>query len=242
MSRRLSYVFILFAFTLFSFSCDTTNSSDSNQEETRFEDGIPAEVMDLLGEEMLEVIENDLKMPIHRGDNPPDIVAILSTTSQEKALVSAGRTIIMSPLILLETNVPRDVGSIEPGHEFIDEYFRFSGPDIDNYQIIVERRSVSPSDGKIYGTSSPTDFLVSGDENRFTVYGQNESVYDGKAGKSLAMRIFSGVFTEEGSISSPHYSIFMIDDGGVSDIIPSGTGRSFVDKDGIAAGTTWPEE
>lgn len=88
----------------------------------------------------------------------------------------------------------------------------------------------------------PADFLVGGDGNRFTLYGQNETVYNDKAGKSLAMRIFSGIFTDGGANSSPHYLIFMIDDGGVIDIIPSGKGRSFKDGDGIAAGTIWPEE
>ncbi|WP_234570995.1 hypothetical protein [Rhodohalobacter sp. 614A] len=240
MTRTLSCLFIVFAFSLLTLSCDTTDSGN-DQEEIRFKDGIPVEVMNLLGEDMLKVIENDLKMPIHRGDNPPDIVAMLSKTAQEKSSGAVGKTVVMSPLLLLETNVPSDAGSYEPGHEFIDEYFRLSS-NPDEFLVIVERRSVSPSDGKIYATSIPADFMVGGEGNRFTIYGQNETVYEDKEGTSLAMRIFSGVFTEDGAISSPHYSIFMIDDGGVEDIIPSGTGRSFMDGDGFATVTTWPEE
>lgn len=242
MSRTLSYLYILFALAVLMLSCDTTDSGN-NPEEQRFKDGIPEEVMDLLGEDNLQVIENDLKMPIHRGENPPDIVNMLSKTAQKKASAATGKTIVMSPLLLLETNVPRDAGNIEPGHEFIDQYFQFSVQDrqLLNYEVTVEMRSVSPSDGKIFESSFPADFLVGGDGNRFTVYGQNESVYDDKPGTSLAMRIFSGIF-KDGEITSPHYSTFMIDDGGVKDIIPSGTGRSFIDEDGIATGSTWPEE
>lgn len=238
MSRTLSHLYILFALGLLMLSCDTTDSGN-NHEETRFKDGIPVEVMDLLGEGMLKVIEDDLEMPIHRGDNPPDVVAMLSKTAKKRA--PAAVTNVMSPLLLHRTNVPSDAGNFEPGHRFIDQYFRVSVQDLDAYRMRVEMRSVSPSDGKIYESSFPADFLISGDENRFTLYGQNETVYDDRDGTSLAMRIFSGIIAD-GVISSPHYSTFMIDDGGVSDIIPSGTGRSFIDEDGIATGTTWPEE
>lgn len=240
MSRTFSYLYILFALALLILSCNTTNSGN-NHEETHFKDGIPIEVMDLLGDDLLKVIENDLEMPIHRGDNPPDVVAMLSKTAKKKPPAAVSKTTVMSPLLLLRTNVPGDVGLFEPGHRFIDQYFRISVQDMDDYRMRVEMRSVSPSDGKIYESSFPADFLISGDGNRFTLYGQNETVYDDRGGKSLAMRIFSGIIAD-GVISSPHYSSFMIDDGGVSDIIPSGTGRSFIDEDGIATGTTWPEE
>lgn len=43
-------------------------------------------------------------------------------------------------------------------------------------------------------------------------------------------------------ISSPNYSLLMVDNAGMTELfIPNGSGRSFIDEDGLAEISTWPE-
>lgn len=220
--------FLLISTALFMLFISCGTESNDIDENERFEDGILTEINELLGEELMDILENELEMPIHRGDSPPDINSSFGKLKQQ-----AGITFLMSPTILLKTNVPQDEGVREPGSSFSDGYIRFSNQSAQNYTIDFDL--TNPGDAPYVGDGS----YIIGQDNRFSVFGILESVRD--EGTVITMNIFSGILTEDG-ISEPHYCFFMVDNGGVSGILPNGTGRSFEDADGFAVISAWPDQ
>lgn len=200
-------------------SCNTTDS-DYNE---LFEDGILIEVRELLGEEFLDVIENELDIPIHRGSNPPNILAEIS------AATGGDVTVVLNPTILVKSNVPNE--NQEPGLEFADTYIRLSHQDMKNFTIKFDRThlGVKPYIGE-------NSFII-GDSNKFTAFGPDSLKHGG--GTVLSVNIFSGVVEEDG-ISAAFGGIVMIENQEISGFIPNGTGRIFRDKDGFSELTQWP--
>ncbi|MCC5941909.1 MAG: hypothetical protein JJU37_10240 [Balneolaceae bacterium] len=60
---------------IFIVSCSTSTDADSNED--LYRDGIHTGILESMGEETFKKFENELNMTIHRGENPPDIVAAL---------------------------------------------------------------------------------------------------------------------------------------------------------------------
>lgn len=224
---------VLIFIGLFAFACSSTDSGSSDEPDG-FEDGISEEIREFISDDQLEIIEKELEMPVHRGANPPDIVAMLSPSGKFVSSNMQDITVVMEPLLLLKTNVPNDEGRFGPGTQFADSYFRFRNQNMDNYTIDFDRTSPA-LDSPYIGEGS----FVIGEDNRFTVFGPLES--ERTDGTSISLNIFSGIITNEG-ISEPHYTLIMIDDGGVSGVIPNDTGRSFEDGDNLAEVTDWLEQ
>lgn len=233
MSRKNSVEFKILlpfplAITVFLFLMSAC-STDNGDEENRFEDGVSIEVRELLGEETLNIIENDLGIPIHRGDNPPDIEAMLAQKVQKSFSSADGAVVEMIPLHFLKSNISND--GLEPGRRFNDLYLRFSNQDMDDYT--VDFATIHPGGNPYIGKNS----LIIGNGNSFSIFGPTESESEGET--ILSVEIFSGTVTDEG-ISSPYSGFIMVDNGGLSSLVDNGTGRSFEDGNGHAELSTWP--
>ncbi len=219
---------LLIVLSLSLLACGTESEPD---EPDFFENGIHQNVMELVDDELMDVIENELEMPIYRGANPPDLQSAFG--GQAKA-TGEGITFMMSPLLLFNTNVPNDEGRFDQGTRFADSFFWFSNQNMQNYTVSFGRTSTALDTPYIGETS-----YIIGEDDRFTVFGPLERVEP--EGTVLSMNIFSGILAN-GGVEDPHYSLIMIDDGGVSGVIPAETGRSFEDGDGFAEISEWPEQ
>ncbi len=202
--------------TLVFGGCGLLGSDDDG---VQFEDGIVEGVWEFLDEEQLDILEEELEMPIHRGDNPPQIPA------EHEAY-------FISPLIMIATTVPDDFA--EPGHRFADQTVRFSNQNMDEYTINVDQfggRSVTAGDGS---------FIV-GDGNAFTIFARTQTVIEAENAESEELVLYSGVLSEDGIVDL-HFALFMLDNNGHEVFIANDTGRSFEDGEGLSEVVEWPEE
>lgn len=202
----------LFAIIFLLMSCGSTD----NKEPDRFEDGIFIEILELIGSDVLDTIETELEMPIHRGEDPP----LLDVT-----------VVVRSPK-LLKTNVPNDSNA---NQNYVNVYSRFHNQDSANYTINFDIAEPATGNPPSFG---PGSFII-GNGNNFTVFGFHE--IERSQGTVLILEIFSGILTDLGALS-PHRTAFMINNGGVSGYIQNGTGRSFNQDLGLAEFVDWPGE
>lgn len=204
----------LFCIAMTSCSSDDDNVNGDSQ---NFTDGILNTILEIMGQQNIDMIENDLEMVIHRGENPPAIDDI---------------TVLFSPAILMATNVPGDFAF--PGLPFNDAYIRLHNYNSETYTIRFDRGQDSDPEPH-FGEGS---FII-GEGNNFTVFGPQESTYP--EGTVLSMNVFSGTLTE-GGIANAYYALIMLDNAGNPTLIPNDTGRSFEDGDQFSEITTWPYE
>ena len=223
--------------SLLPISCDTL-SSDSDE----FEDGIHVEILEFIDDETLSIIEDSLKVTVHRGDNPPFLQAIMDESQQKMSLDSVqfssnaieGITVVMSPNIRIETLVPDDPIDDDG---FLDYYIRLTNQDMDEYTIDVNM--MHPDHDPLIGEGS----YIIGDGDDFTVFSElTQEVSDEENAEMVTAQVFSGTATSEG-VENANVALVMMDNAGLEDrFIPNGTGRSFEDGAGIARLTSWPEE
>lgn len=201
-------------------SCKSENSVN-----VEFEDGISVPIRDLLGDDLLNVLENELEFPIHRGKNPPNVVARLLSSSE--AIGQA--TVIMQPTILGSTNVPGD--AIQPGGRFRDTLFRFNNQDNKNLTVDFDR--IVLGSNPFLGDNS---FII-GDGKKFSVFGRQLDIVEQDT--VVSVNFLSGTIDDNG-IRDINGGIIVVDDRDISIFIPSGTGRVFIDEDGFAELEKWP--
>lgn len=213
-------------------SCNSSTDSGDDESSVQFEDGISLNIKELLGDELLYIIENDLEMPIHRGNDPPDIEAVMSSQTKTATFSATGITVLMKPLLLHRTNVPSDEGVRGPGFQFADYYLRFQNQNVGDYTIDVE-------DIQLGIERSFSRAFIIGADNKFTLFGPAHEVINSDTVHTV--KIFSGTITNQG-ISSPYHALVMVDNADVGYKIPNKTGRSFTDGDNIAIVTSWPED
>lgn len=212
---------------LFLSACSKSSSSDSDE----FEDGVRIEIIDILGEENLKILENDLKMPINRGQNPPDINSFFNSVVLSRKNANIGVGFVMSPLTMIETLVPGDE-DVDP-NSFWDLYFRFKDQNMNNFTITFENRHIQEPNG-----ASISSYII-GEDDLFTVAGEIVRVLE--EGSVRTVQLISGRLTEDG-IADAHYSFIMVDNGGVDGIVDNGTGRTFIDAAGISVLADYPED
>jgi hypothetical protein len=163
--HRYRSTFILFislvVLSFFIYSCKSDSSVN-----VEFEDGISIPILDLLGEDLLNVLENDLNFPIYRGKNPPNVEARLLSASE--AIGQA--TVMMQPTVLETTNVPRD--GIQPGGRFRDTLFRFSNQDNKNLTVDFDR--IVLGSNPFLGENSH----IIGDGKNFSVFGRQLDIVE----------------------------------------------------------------
>lgn len=229
-SHNVFYVILfiggIFALSFFFVSCDILSSDDDPADV--FEDGLSPDLREMIDDEMLRTIEDSLDVPVHRGANPPDIESVLS--GAHKVLEFEGVTVVMQPFVLLETNVPDD----DEDRLFYNMYVKMGNQDPENYKIDVSMRHAELS-----GWTGMVDSEIIGDGDSFSIFGNFERERDGETIRTI--HVFTGIVTEDG-IEEPHLAIMMDTNPGFDDIIPNGTGRSFVDGNGFAEVAEWPEE
>lgn len=203
-----------------SISC---KSSDKNAVE--FRDGISLPIWELLGDNLINVLENELDFPIYRGENPPDVEAILLSSGS-----SPGEsTVVMRPAILGKTNVPQD--NIQPGDRFRDILIRIENQNMKNLTVQFDRIVLgSPA---FLGENSH----IIGNGNQFTVFGKQEEIVEQDT--VISVNFFSGI-VEDGGITSAKGGIIVVENHGIGIYVPNGTGRLFEDEDGFAELDEWP--
>lgn len=212
---------------IFSLSaCDIFSSSNDKDDQTSstFTDGIVNGVWDFISPQHLAVIEDDLDVPIYRGDNPPPLEDIFDASAGESL------TFLMKPFILVSTTVPNDQ-NFELPRTFNDLYLRLSNQNVNEYTINMEL--THPNNPPHVGTSG----YIVGENNRFTIFGplvQQSSGYERHLVHVLSGRIGNNAMVDL------NLGILMIDNGGSPGAIPNNTGRRFVDQQGVSARSNWP--
>lgn len=217
--RILSFI-IAAIVSVILISCKSENNVN-----VEFEDGISEPIRELLGENLLNVLENELNFPIHRGKNPPNVVARLLSSSE--AIGQA--TVIMQPTILETTNVPGD--GIQPGGRFRDTLFRFNNQDNKNLTVDFDR--IVLGSNPFLGDNS---FII-GKGKKFSVFGKQLDIVEQDT--VVSVNFLSGEIDDNG-IRNAYGGIIVIDDKDIGIFIPSGTGRVFTDGDGFAELEKWP--
>ncbi len=214
------------------------SACSSSSDDDRFEDGVLIDILDILGEENLNTLENELNMPVHRGDNPPNIEAVFASLMFNNSQFDTmnndiGASFVMAPLVMIESVVPGDENR-DP-NSFWDLYFNLSNQDMNNYTILYKNRHVQEPSG--VSTAS----YIMGEDDLFTIAGQHiiEWEVDDEIREVVSVQVFSGRITEEG-VADAHFAFMMVDNGEVPDRIPNGTGRSFEDGTGLSEPAEFP--
>jgi hypothetical protein len=167
------------------------------------ENGLTREINETVPDTLLDRML-EMGMQIHRGPEPPSIEGVFH----------------ISPLMLLESNVPGDPST----HQFPDYYLQFT--DQDNQVLTVTTDYVhGPSTGVGLGT-----FIV-GSEDAFSVFANITLVH--QADTARVLEVYSGTVTTEG-IEDFYVANFMLDNGGHRQFIPNGTGRVAYDEVGFS--------
>ena len=146
----------------------------------------------------------DLGMPIYGGNTPPDITG----------------TFLSSPNTLKASNLNGD----SPGYVFADSKVTFSAQNNKNLTL-----NVLELQGDETGTGAG-GFIV-GSGKKFTVFVGIDVV--GGSGKYKIAKLYSGTISEDGIIGLHSVNV-MIDDNGLSGLMPNGGARLFYDSDGLA--------
>lgn len=218
--------------------CSLFNDDDDGE----FEDGVHVEIREFIDDETMSIIEDSLNVTVHRGDNPPDISAIMGSGQQRVSTQSdrpmagsiEGITVVMSPFIRIETLVPDDPIDDDG---FLDYYIQLYNQDMDDFAIDIDM--MHPNREPRVGEGS---FII-GDDNDFTVFSELiQELSDEEGAEIVTTQVFSGTATSEG-VEDANIALMMLDNAGLEDrFIPDGTGRSFEDGAGIARITSWPED
>jgi len=217
-----SVVLLFLSVVITSCGTDSTNV-DTND----LVDGLSPQIWDIVDEELLSTFEDSLSMTIHRGDNPPDIVAAL-LGNQAKAKANDGVTVVMRPFELVETLVPNDPCA---DCNWYDLFIEFNEQDMANNVVTIRMRHVEEPE------IAPEGGFISGDGNNFSVFIEQTQDFDGQIVEMVSL--LSGTVTSEG-IVDPQLAGVMVENSGVPGRIPNGTGRSYKDGDDLAEVTEWP--
>ncbi|MFO7846114.1 MAG: hypothetical protein R6V27_06110 [Balneolaceae bacterium] len=228
MVRYAIYIIVISMLVLVAASCGILGSDDDDSVE--LVDGLSPAIWEMVDEELISTFEDGLDVPIHRGANPPDLLAALSG-EPKKRLASGEVTVVMRPFVLFKTLVPDDQCE-DKGCNYSDLYIRLDALDYETHEVTTTMGNI----GKPEITS--TSGLISGEGDSFSIFVEEEQDYDGDILQSVSL--FSGKVTSEG-IEEPHLATVMIDNAGVESMIPNGTGYSFVDGEGFAEIIEWPE-
>ncbi len=187
--------------------------------------------------EMLAVLEDSLHIPVHTGENPPDIAMLLSGAQKigpdDAGTQSLAVAVVMRPFVLLETVVPND-RCANDRCTYNDLYARLSNQNLTDNQIDIElRHAHQPEHG---GTGA----YIIGEEDRFSIF--TKQVQEREEGRFVhTVILYSGIVTA-GGIKDPHLGTIMVDNAGFDELIPNGTGQSHGDGNGFSEIAEWPED
>ena len=231
----------LFSLLLLVSSCGIFGSDDEPDDPLS---QLGPEIREFVTVEMLAVLEDSLHIPVHTGENPPDIAMLLSGAQKigpdDAGTHSLAVSVVMRPFVLLETVVPND-RCANDRCTYYDLYMRLSNQILDGMingnetgQIDIELRHAH--EPEISGTGA----YIIGDEDRFSIFA--EQVQEREEGRFVhTVILYSGIVTA-GGIKDPHLGTIMVDNAGFGDLIPDGTGQSHGDGEGFSEIAEWPED
>lgn len=188
------------------------------EEESSRQDGLTAEVQDIVTEEQLGILEDDMSLTIYRGSDPPTF------NSEYKA----------EPNTMRATTVPND--SNAPGTVFADYWVRFYNQNNETQTISIDTAQTN-SAGTVLTSGTGNGGFIVGEGDRFSVFAEVD-VFDSSTGiTSVQLLVWSGILTSTG-ITDFEYALLMSNNNGDSTKIPNNSGRSFYDGDGSSPLTT----
>lgn len=218
--RTLSCILFVAVALPFFITCKSGNTVN-----VEFEDGISEPIRELIGEDLLNVLENELGFTIYRGKNPPNVESRLLSSSS-----SIGQaTVKMRPVILVATNVPNDANP--PGGRFRDTLFRFTNQD--NKNLMVDFDRIVLGSDPFLGDNS---FII-GKGKKFTIFGKQLHIEDQDT--VVSVNFLSGTIEDNG-IREAMGGIMVVKNQGLESFIPRGTGRVFKDEDDFSELGKWP--
>ena len=192
MKRYFSSIIVVGIFIIVA-SCN-----DKKEEEPKVESKINKAVP----EEYLQIVRG-LGMDTYYGDTPPDITG----------------TYLMSPNILLRSNIVNDAPSNSP---FVDYTVNFSNQNSTNFSISF---TGTASNEKEQSNSA----VIAGSGNDFSVYGQSTSVV---GSNSIVLGVIYSGTLENGKIKNMKRAIIVIDDTNAGpNLLKKGNARVFHDTD-----------
>lgn len=233
--KKIFTFLLLPVFILSTASCDIFSSSDDGDEaesNVDFPEGIHEGAWEHITSEMLEIIEEDLEMPIHRGDDPPQFPHIIEKRTETQSDELVFDTYHVSPVVLLASTVPDDPHRI--GTTYPDTYLRIYNQDPVRHTV-----SLDVYEEGIGFFHDPAAYIM-GDDGFFTIMSTLLGNYFGHD-ELVGSAFYSGYLGQE-AIADLHYNYFMIDNAGDEGYIPNNTGRSMFDEWGVSELTTWPED
>ena len=156
-------------------------------------------------------------MPIYEGDTPPNIEG----------------SYLVSKHVLSYSNLSND----EVGHEYVDQYIRFTNQDMVNNTVDYESLQFASSTVRDYSLDS----YVMGSDNNFTVFFNTAGEYsDGVTTYKMAY-VISGTVGENGITDLYDGFVLQEKNDPNNQMVAVGTMRIFKDKDGFSPRVTWPE-
>lgn len=192
MKRNFSTLLILVLALAFT-SCKD-DDKDPNVVQAKINKAVP--------ESYLQIVRG-LGMDTNSGDTPPDISG----------------TYLMSPNVLLRSNIPNDAPS---NTQFVNYSITFSNQNSANFSISFSGRSSGETD-------SSSSAVIAGSGNDFSVYGQSTTVV---GSNSLVLGVIYSGTIENGKIKNLKRAIIVLDDskGGLN-LLKNENSRVFQDGD-----------
>ena len=175
---------------------------------------------DVIPEDILVQLKN--QMTIHSGTTPPDIAG----------------TYLVNPAELVFSSD----GNLDPGHIFVDVYFRLSNQN-DKTNILTYEGKQMNSEKKVIDTATSDEVSVVGSGDNFTAYfietGNAETVNNENTDYRSAT-VISGTKTTSG-IKNCSYAFVMLEKDADPDniLIKVGTYRIIKDGNSLASNTAW---
>jgi len=227
----------LIGFLLVASSCGIFGSDDDPDDHM---EGISMEIREFVDEDLLSLLEDSLSIPIHRGDNPPNIAALMGGSGKvtighgsAELAEQIGVSVVMSPLILRETIVPND-RCADNACTFNDLFVRLSNQDMTTNEIDFNARHAHAPAHEGSGS------YIIGQDDGFTLF--TKQIQELEEGRFvIVVSMFSGLVTSEG-IAEPHLGSSMIDNAGFDHLIPNGTAHGYADGNDFAELADWPED
>lgn len=173
------------------------------------ESGLTEDVDEFIPDSILNIITDELDIPINEGLNPPSIEGAF----------------LVSPNVMLSTNIPND--GFDIGHTFDDAIITFSNQNLQDLTVQV-------SEVQGGGSGDGEGSYIVGEGNKFSVFTEL-NVYSENSGNRTLARVYSGEISQNGIIDF-HCAILMLDDNGDpnNNLIEIGEGRGFMDSDGFS--------
>ncbi len=200
---------LIFITGLFLVAILATNCKKDETADLIEENGLSAEINNLVSKDVFEVLDS-LDMIIIRGDDPPEVKG----------------SFMVNPNILLQSTNETDV----TGTLFTDYFVTFRSPD-EGKSSFVTLTSVAAENKGGNGSIS----YISGEGSSFSVFTRMETTFDTNNVSYITIEVFSGTIKDDRIENLYNASVMIDHNGDVSNqVMEIGEGRKFMDGDNIS--------